>query len=205
MALLYLTMTSLVGCSQTQDSVVSQAAIPVVQSSPAETAINSVPTQAVDYDICGEIAGWQRLEHSEQVAALRENPRYGDALSQEPLKSLFDKFWQESVITFTTYGLSARTEPVFLSGVWTGIDAMADCYTGDQTTAINQGEMAEMWLIGHQVSSIVWTGDEYQIDVVAGENGLQFVQFERLESNDSLPIIVIANTGQEMTFASGDW
>ncbi len=201
----WLMIGGLWGCSDSQSSG-SRPVVSVAQPQAANTtAINQLPTQIVTFDVCGEVTNWQRLERAEQIAALRENPRYGDALLEEPLQSLFETFWHESVITFTTYGLSARTEPIFLSGVWTGIDAMEGCYSGEQTTAINAGEMAELWLIGHRVSSIVWTGEHYRIEVISAETGLQFVQFNRVEKNEALPIFVVEDSGQEITFASGDW
>jgi hypothetical protein len=181
------------------------ATIPVVQSKSTDTAIVDYPLQTVDYEICGELSDWQRLALAEQKVALANNPRYGAALSEAPLSDLFEKFWQESIITFTTYGLSARTEPIFLSGVWTGIEAMDACYEGDRPAAINEGELAEIWLIGHRIENIAWNGNEYEVTVEPTTTGLQFVQFERLESTPVLPVIVLEKDGSELTFASGDW
>jgi hypothetical protein len=181
------------------------AAIPVVQPKSTDTAIIDYPLQTVNYEVCGELSDWQRLELSDQKAALENNPRYGAAIAEAPLSDLFEKFWHESIITFTTYGLSARTEPIFLSGVWTGIEAMDGCYEGDRPAAINEGELAEIWLIGHRIENIAWNGNEYEVTVEATTTGLQFVQFERYETASSLPIIVLEQNGDELTFASGDW
>jgi len=199
----------LAGCPSPQSLVASSApskqALPVVQSTPPQVAIATIPPVAVNYDICGEIDDWQRPSLAAQTEALMSNPRYGEALATEPLQSLFEKFWHESLITFTTYGLSARTEPVYLSGVWTGIEAMEACYEGDRPIEINTGERAEMWLIGYQVVDFTWTGEAYQMTVEPTPTGLRFLQFERVESGDTLPLVVLESTGQTLTVAAGDW
>lgn len=183
----------------------SDAVIPVRQTEATTTAIADYPPTSVSYDLCGELPDWERPSLAEQTAALMDNPRYGTELETDPLKELFEKFWHESLITFTTYGLSARTEPVYLSGVWTGIEAMSACYEGDRPTAINTGDLAEMWLIGYQVVDFVWTGDRYQVTVEPTTTGLRFIQFERVESSEDLPIVVLEAGGEELTVAAGDW
>lgn len=193
--------TSLIGVSNTAQP----EAIPVVQSKPIDGQMSVASAQPISYEICGDIPDWQRPSFSEHRAELAANPRYGDALEEEPLRGLSDKFWNETLITFTTYGLSARTEPVYLSGVWTGMDAMDACYEGDRAEAINQGLLAEMWLIGHRIADITWTGSEYQVTVASPSNGLQFVQFERVESEETLPIIVVDENGTQQPVISGDW
>lgn len=206
---LTLVSLGLVGCPSSlslADSVSStQEAIPLAQSASTETAIANSPPQTVTHHVCGALPEWERLSLEAQTTALMDNPRYGEALAAEPLKSLFEKLWQESLITFTTYGLSARTEPVYLSGVWTGIEAMTACYEGDRPAAINAGTLAEMWLIGYQVDEFLWTGETYQITVQPTTTGLQFVQFERLENEDTLPLVVLESGGSTLTVASGDW
>ncbi|MGD1941292.1 MAG: hypothetical protein ACFB0G_08255 [Leptolyngbyaceae cyanobacterium] len=199
----------LLGCPAGSQLSLSQSPdptmMPVVQSEGTETAIAEQPPQPVEFAVCGEIPDWERLSLAEQTAALTQQPRYGEAITSEPLKSLFDKFWQQSVISFTTYGLSARTEPIYLSGVWTGIDAMENCYEGDRPEAINQGELAELWLIGHQVVDITWADEAYQVTVDTTTTGLQFVQFDRLETGETLPLVVIESDGGQVAVASGDW
>jgi hypothetical protein len=187
--------------SQSADSKV----IPVVQSESSAIALAEIPPQAVEFEVCSSLPDWQRPELAGQLAELNNNPRYGEALQEAPLQELFDKFWHESVITFTTYGLSARTEPIYLSGVWTAIAAMDACYEGERPEAINQGQLAEMWLFGHQITDMVWTGTEYQVTVESSAQGLQFVQFERFESAETLPLVVIEANGDKLTVASGDW
>jgi len=204
-----LSTVGLSGCPQVPPLAATQFAsddvIPIKQIAATDTAIADYPPVAVSYEVCGEIADWERLSLAEQTTALMENPRYGADLETAPLQELFDQFWNESLITFTTYGLSARTEPIDLSGVWTGIEAMGACYEGDRPTAINAGELAEMWLIGYQVVDFVWTGDRYQITVEPTTTGLRFIQFERLETEAALPIVVLETSGAALTVASGDW
>lgn len=197
------------GCPQSHSlansSTAQEGVIPTVQPTSTETAIADSPPRTVPYEVCGAIPDWERLSLEEQTAALQENPRYGEELATEPLQGLFEKFWNESLITFTTYGLSARTEPVYLSGVWTGIEAMSACYEGDRPAAINAGDLAEMWLIGYQVVDFVWTGETYQVTVEPTPAGLRFIQFERAEGDATLPLVVLETDGNELTVASGDW
>lgn len=207
---LVMSTLGLAGCPSSLslvDSVPSaHEAIPLAQPTSTETAIANSPPQTVTHEICGAMPDWERLSLNEQTAALMENPRYGENLETEPFKSLFEKFWNESLITFTTYGLSARTEPVYLSGVWTGIEAMSACYEGDRPAAMNAGTLAEMWLIGYQVVDFVWTGESYQVTVEPTTAGLRFIQFERLENADTLPLVVLESGGGDtLTVAAGDW
>ena len=208
-SILGLSFVGLYACSKVQPNQKAKQPdsdlIPVVQNQSTDAAIVDFPSHVVEFEVCGDIPDWQRLALSEQTTALVNNPRYGDALTEEPLKGLFEKFWHESVITFTTYGLSARTEPVYLSGIWTGIEAMDACYEGERPEAINRGEMAEIWLIGHRIVDVTWNGNEYQVTVNSASTGLQFVQFKRYEENTALPIVVFEETGAELTAASGDW
>lgn len=209
LSVIYLGIMGLYGCPRTPSISVSNLAeaeaLPVVQSIALDDGMAETSAQDIRYEVCGEIADWQRPSFSEQMAELAANPRYGHALDEDPLKGLSDKFWNETLVMFTTYGLSARTEPIYLSGVWTGIDAMNACYEGDRAEAINRGAFAEMWLLGHQIVDITWTGTEYQVIVSSSSEGLQFVQFERVEVAESLPIVVIDKGGTEHSVIFGDW
>jgi hypothetical protein len=82
---------------------------------------------------------------------------------------------------------------------------MDACYEEGRTEAINRGELAEVWLIQHRIADIQWSGYEYQVRVEAASEGLQFVQFERLEAGAELPVVVIEVNGEEVSVASGDW
>lgn len=209
LVILGLVTLSLSGCPQAQHAAFSNQAtspvMPVSQAAIAPSTLVETEHQVVAFDVCSNIPDWERPDWATQMATLESNPRYSGGLDEEPLQSLSEKFWNESVITFTTYGLSARTEPIYFSGVWTAIEAMDTCYEGDRPDAINQGQLAEVWLIGHRIVSIEWSGDQYQITVEPTSQGLQSVQFERLEALETLPIMVVETDGTEVAFASGDW
>ena len=197
------------GCPQGRQPALSNqaptSAIPVAQTAIAPAPKVDLEPQTVNFQVCSNLPDWERPDLETQTEALTSNPRYSEGLDVEPLQSLAAKFWNESIITFTTYGLSARTEPVYLSGVWTAIDAMDPCYEGDRPEAINQGQLGEIWLIGHRIVTIEWSVDHYQVVVEPTQKGLQAIQFARLETNEMLPIIVVEADGTEITVASGDW
>lgn len=198
------------GCPEAPPAILSNQAssstIPVSQTAIAPMPGAETETQVVSFDVCSDLPDWERPDPDIQRTTLTSNPRYSNGLlDEEPLHSLSEKFWNESIITFTTYGLSARTEPIYLSGIWTAVEALDPCYEGDRPEAINQGQLAEVWLIGHRVVTIEWSGDQYQIVVEPTQQGLQSIQFQRLEANETLPIVVIETNGAEVAFASGDW
>lgn len=209
LAILGLSGLGMGSCSSLQPAEFSSNAAAQVPLEPQAAIIQSAPAQDtphdVTYTVCSELPTWERPALEVHLAELNSNPRYSGSLGEEPLKSLSDKFWNQSIITFTTYGLSARVEPVYLSGLWTAIADAEACYTPPLTEAINQGQLAEMWLMGFRVTAFEWTGEHYRVVVEPAAQGVQFVQFERLEANAALPIVVVATNGSEMTFASGDW
>ncbi len=207
----------LVGCAKTGIEMsrssagkLDQATVLPVSQVEATTATTTAANRSNNYprslpfDVCGEQPNWQRPDPQTYYATLQAHPRYADGLTEEPLKSLYEKFWQASIFSFTTYGLSARMEPILLSGIGDTIDQMEGCYAGDRPNAINRGTLAELWLLGYQIRDILWTGQTYQVTVKQTTEGLQFVQFERQETNASLPIVVVREDGQEITVASGD-
>lgn len=203
------TIIGLSGCPQGRQSALSNqtppSAIPIAQTAIAPGSPINTESQPVSFEVCSNLPDWERPDLDAQTETLTSNPRYSDSLDVEPLQSLSEKFWHESIITFTTYGLSARTEPVNLSGVWTVIDAMDPCYEGDRPEAINQGQLGEIWLIGHRIITIEWLGDQYKVVVEPTQKGLQAIQFDRLEASETLPITVVEADGTEVTVASGDW
>ena len=109
------------------------------------------------------------------------------------------------MISFTTYGLSARLEPVTLSGLWTVEDQLWDCYEPEATAAINEGDRAEAWLLNHRITSLQWNGSSYVMLVEPGTAGMQVVQFDRLDSAASLPLTVTTTAGNAVAVVSGDW
>lgn len=180
----------------------------VMPAAIAASVISSQPqpeATTVDYQICQELPDWTRPPLETQQQALAEHPRYQEVLRQTSLENLMGEFWTQPIITFTNYGLSARVEPIFLSGLWTVNDAIWSCYEGDQPMAINRGDIAELWLINHEIHQIKWSGDSYQAVVIPSETGVQFIQFQRQENRQELPIQALTIEGDNVPLVSGDW
>ena len=173
----------------------------IAQESVESGAISS----AVGYEVCADVENWQRPSETLQAKRLSEDARYGDALESGSLKAASTQFWGHSVVSFTTYGLSARMEPENLSGVWTAAEEIASCYTPEDTVAINEGELAEAWLLNQRMSSLEWVGDRYVMTVEPAPSGLQVIQFDRVDELASLPLDVVSTEGESVSVASGDW
>jgi len=157
-------------------------------------------------EVCSGQPAWQRPSEAEQAKHLSADPRLAAALDTEPLKTAADEFWQNDILSSTTYGLSARLEPMLLSGLWSAADQVWDaCYSDDQATAINAGELAEAWLVDYQLVDVRWDGERYVMTVEAAATGLQVVHFHRVEEEVTLPLYVVDATGQEIAFISGDY
>jgi hypothetical protein len=160
---------------------------------------------AIAADICVDLPAWQRPSDATQAKQLESMPRYGAVLQSDPLAELAKSWWSHSIFSFTTYGLSARTDPLYLSGVWTALDDTWNCYGSDQGEQINQGTLAELWLLHHRLVSLTWEDSQYQITVEPAETGLQMVQFLRQEQGSGLPLSIVTTTGQALAVMSGDW
>ncbi len=170
-----------------------------------ETIASAIATDPVAFEVCADVENWQRPNETQQINHLSQDTRYSDANSSESIKDASTQFWDHRVVSFTTYGLSARLEPENLSGVWTATDNMSDCYVPETVTAINEGDRAETWLLNHQVSDLQWSGDRYIMTVEPSTSGLQVVQFDRTETLASLPLEVVTATGDSIDVVSGDW
>ena len=169
------------------------------------TQLLSQTAEALVFTICFESSSWQRPTETEHLKALEALPRYGSAINEEPLQSLFQKFWDHDVINFTTYGLSARLEPLYFSGLSAIEEEIWGCYPEPVPTAINTGEIAELWVMNHQVQSIQWADDRYQVTVIPTGQGVQFVQFPRQEATASPVIEVVSTDNGMIPSISGDW
>ena len=210
-----------VGCTQTATGMdaplpelgaaaISRGALPaagslVASEESAPPIAASISAESIDFEICSESPNWMRLTESDQLKQLRENPRYGAAIEAEPLKSLSQDFWRHEAISFTTYGLSARIEPLYFSGLWTIVDTLSPCYEGSRAEKINAGQVAEVWLISHKADQLQWDGDRYIMNVQPTGEGIQLVQFSRQESQPSLPLTILTEDGTEVAVFSGDW
>lgn len=192
----------------------------VLSSGAAETALatylaqvevpsNSTPQtqtgESIAADICVNLPDWQRPSDLAQMKQLEAMPTYGAALQSDPLAEMVKTWWNHEIFSFTTYGLSARTDPLYLSGVWTAMDNTWDCYSGNQPEQINQGELAEMWLLHHRLVGLVWQNGQYLATVEPTDTGLQLVQFPRRESSQGLPLNIVTTNGQALAVMSGDW
>ncbi len=161
--------------------------------------------QAIATHVCLSLPNWQRPSEAAQIKQLQTMPNYGEALQSDPLAEIAKTWWGHEFFSFTTYGLSARTDPLYLSGVWTALDNTWDCYSGDQPEQINRGELAEMWLLHHRLVALEWQDGEYLATVEPLGSGLQLVQFPRQESGQGLPLRIVTTTGQALAVMSGDW
>ena len=170
-----------------------------------ENPENVIASNSVAFEVCAEVEDWQRPNDTEQVKHLRKDARYSNANDSESIKSASAQFWDHQIVSFTTYGLSARLEPENLSGVWTATEKMSGCYEPEKAMAINEGDRAETWLLNHRVSDVQWAGDRYVMTVEPATTGLQVVQFDRAEKLASLPLEVVTQSGNAVEVVSGDW
>lgn len=161
--------------------------------------------EAISVNICAHLPDWQRPSNLAQIKQLESMPNYGEALQSDPLAELAKAWWINELFSFTTYGLSARTDPLYLSGLWTAIDDTWDCYSADQPEQINRGELAELWLLNHRLVNLVWQDEQYLATVEPTATGLQLVQFPRRDHGQGLPLSVVTTTGQAVAVMSGDW
>ncbi|PZO43959.1 MAG: hypothetical protein DCF17_04945 [Shackletoniella antarctica] len=165
----------------------------------------SAPGGSVSADICLSLPDWQRPPELAQIKQLEAMPSYGVALQADPLADMAKTWWSHEIFSFTTYGLSARTDPLYLSGIWTAIDDTWSCYSGDQPEQINRGDLAELWLLHHRLVGLEWQDNQYVATVEPASTGLQLVQFLRQESALELPLSIVTTTGQALAVMSGDW
>lgn len=200
---------SLVACGSVTSTFdfSSAASSQPVASSEAATEIAAVQAKdLVSYQVCDAIADWQRPDSAQQRDQLKTIPRYTEALADGSLQPLADEFFVRDVISFTTYGLSARVEPIYLSGLWTHLDDLWTCYEDETVPAqINNGDLGELWLLEHRLVELTWQGDEYVVTVEPTPTGASLVQFSRQETLDQLPLRIETTEGQPVTVTSGDF
>lgn len=159
----------------------------------------------VSFEVCAAVENWQRPSEAEQAKQLGDDARYGEALSDDALKRASSQFWDHQAVSFTTYGLSARMEPVNLSGLWTVTDELWNCYEPETTVAINEGARAETWLLNQRITGLQWNEDRYVMTVEPAATGMQVVQFERVEAQSELPLEIVTREGGVIAVVSGDW
>ena len=155
--------------------------------------------------VCAQVVDWVRPDEQGHMKQLEALPRYGDQIYEDPLKTLLNDFRSHQAITFTTYGLSARTEPLYMSGVWTAVDQLWSCYDGDQPQQINAGELAEVWLLNYRLVDLEPADTGYLMTVEPTETGMEVVQFARQEGSARLNLTVQTTAGVPVETFSGDW
>lgn len=189
------------------DPSVDIVAQPVVAQSINEAAADNAATEiaAVTFEVCAAVDSWQRPTEDEQAKQLGADSRYRNVATDDALKRASTQFWDHQAISFTTYGLSARMEPVMLSGLWTVADELWDCYAPETTVAINEGELAETWLFNQQITGIQQAGDRYVMTVESAPTGVQVIQFERSDQSAELPLDIVNVRGESVGVVSGDW
>lgn len=191
--------------AQTEQRVASAAAGGELVVDTAAVKELDQPAGAIAVNVCLNLPDWQRPSEAAQLKQLESMPNYSSALETDPLADIAKAWWDHTIFSFTTYGLSARTDPLYLSGVWTALDDIWNCYDGDQPEQINRGELAEMWLLHHRLVSLEWRDGQYLATVESVGSGLQLVQFPRQESGQGLPLSIVTTTGEAIAVMSGDW
>lgn len=161
---------------------------------------NETNNSVLSTNICTNINNWQKPSLDQQIKVLSENQRYGTEINEPSLKNLFDELWNNQVFVFTEYGLSARIEPIYLSGTWTVIDNIWDCYTEDSIKKINSGKQGEVWLLGLKFVNLEWKDQQYYLTVENDKNSFQMIQFARQENQPSLPFNVVNTQGKNLTY-----
>ena len=160
---------------------------------------------SIPVTVCVDLPDWQRPSEQTQRKRLEQMERYQGLLEDETLVSLAKDWWTHEIFSFTTYGLSARTDPHYLSGIWTALDDIWSCYEGEQPRQINDGALAELWLVNHRLVDLTWQDQQYVITVERNQQGLQLLHFPRSERYDALPVVVVTQAGAEVSVMSGDW
>ncbi|MEM8614671.1 MAG: hypothetical protein AAGF93_21865 [Cyanobacteria bacterium P01_H01_bin.105] len=201
--LLILAMVSLTGGVKAVSNFVKVADAVVAQP---QTTSRLDTHNTTDFLVCSETNNWQRPSLEQQQKQLAEDDRYDGLLQDKDFQQLANQFWQHNVLSFTTYGLSARMEPINLSGLWSVSDEIwANCYSHDEGSAINEGNLAEAWLMHHKIVDLQWQDDHYVMVVEPSNQGMQVVQFARRETEANLPLTVITPQGVEVDIHNADW
>jgi len=164
------------------------------QSTPAPPATPVAPLgQSVPFEVCGESTTWTRPAEAEQKAKQWDSGRYSGldrAVIRIPWEHAF----------FVSYGnASGEYDLINLSGLWTlGADVRARCLEPAAQDAVLKLEVAEVWVLLHQVKSVRREGTEYTIVVAPADQGVQFVRFARPEPPSPLTLRFVDERGQAL-------
>lgn len=174
-----------------------------IANAPPRKTIPTSSGKAIVFEVCSTSPVWVRPASKAQMHQLQSTGRYPDAKTNQEVQNLIKQFWTRDVILFTNYGISARVDPIYLSGLWTipnTIDSISNkCYESMQRIVdLNSGKTAEVWLLLHKVRSVRWLDNRYVMVVQPARQGVQFIQFARVEQQTTPSLQVISEDGREL-------
>lgn len=177
--------------------------IPQGISNTPKKNIHAASGKDVVFEVCSASPAWVRPTTKAQMQHIQSTRRYSDAKSDRDIQNLIQQFWTRNVILFGSYGISARVEPIYLSGLWTipnTFDSISNkCYSSmQQIVELNSGKKAEVWLLLHKVRSMKWLDSRYVMVVQTAKQGVQFIQFARVEQQAIPSLQVITEDGREL-------
>jgi hypothetical protein len=182
------------------------AVISIPQGIATIPASKTTPTSSgkvIAFEVCSTSPAWVRPEDKAQMRQIQSTGRYADAKTNREIQNLIQQFWTRNAILFGSYGISARVDPIYLSGLWTipnTLDSISNkCYASRQRILdLNSGKTAEVWLLLHKVRSVKWLDNRYVMVVQPVRQGAQFMQFVRVEQQPTPTLQVIAEDGREL-------
>jgi hypothetical protein len=166
----------------------------------------TIPTssgKAIAFEVCSSFPTWVRPASNAQMQQLQSTGRYPDAKTDREIQNIIEQFWTRNAIVFGGYGISARVDPIYLSGLWTipnTLDLISNkCYLSKQQIAdLNSGKTAEVWLLLHKVRSVKWFENRYVMVVQPVRQGAQFIQFTRVDRQPIPALQVITEDGKDL-------
>ncbi|MEH1835183.1 MAG: hypothetical protein V7L29_24790 [Nostoc sp.] len=174
----------------------AQTIISITFSQPAVSqSTNRSKAIEVPFKICNSSETWVRPTKAEQMKFLLSTKRYDD-LTKEPER--FERWLRYNIFSFTTFGGSSFFDYHYLAGLWTPTGNPVWQCDKFSRTKINTGEIAEVWVLLYRVISIKWVGNHYLMVVKPTKKGFQKIQLSRREDQDSLPLKVITEDGNDM-------
>ncbi|MDF5706635.1 MAG: hypothetical protein PUP90_02865 [Nostoc sp. S4] len=168
----------------------------LLTSSVSSFAQPSIAGITVSFDKCAESKTWKRPSDAEQRRYLQEFKRY----DRETIEQLGGDYWKRNVFVFTDYpGGSGTYDINNLSGLWS-LPKLKFLSTKCKTYSKNlmSKKMAGIWLFSYQIKNIKWVNNHYVVLVKSTGAGIQFIQVQRQEHSNSLPLKVITEDGIEL-------
>jgi hypothetical protein len=174
-----------------------------IASTPTRKTIPTSAGKAIAFGVCSSFPTWVRPAIDSQHQQIQSTGRYPDAKTNREIQNIIKQFWTQNAISFGSYGISARVDPIYLSGLWTmpnTLDRISNkCYTSKQQIAgLNSGKTAEVWLLLHKVRSVKWLENRYVMVVQPVRQGAQFIQFARVDRQPIPSLQVITEDGKDL-------